>query len=50
MAGINDGQQWSRDQSFPEGPIRTKHQIITEELFKGVGIFNNKQHFAFLLQ
>ena len=50
MAGKNDGQQWSHDQSFHEGPIKTKHQIITEELFKGVEIFNNNQHFAFLFQ
>ena len=47
MAGKNDEQQWSHDQSFPEGPLETKHQIITEELFKGVGIFNNNQHFVF---
>ena len=47
MAGKNDEQQWSHDQSFPEEPLETKHQIITEELFKGVGIFNNNQHFGF---
>ena len=49
MAGKNDEQQWSHDQSFPEGPLETKHQIITEELFKGVGIFNNNQHFGFFV-
>ena len=27
MAGKNDEQQWSHDQSFPEGPIKTIHQI-----------------------
>ena len=32
MAGKNDEQQCSHDQSFPEGPIKTKHEIITEEL------------------
>ena len=50
MTGKNDGQQSSHDQSFPEGPIKSKHQIITEDSGivekKVVETFNNNLHFA----